>query len=254
MTATRVTKSDIVGGLRSVGVSEGQVLFAHSSLSAFGHVEGAADAVIDALLEAVAPGGTVVVPTFTWGMFHERDSADVTFDMLNTHSSTGRIPEVFRKRPEAIRSEHVCHSVAAIGPHARDVMGDGVHPFDKGGTFDRLYRLDARYLLLGVGFRVCTALHAVEERMQVPYRYYRDFVGATVIRSDGRRVPSRSVEFLRYPGYGNCFAKMRGVFEEAGILRTARVGEATVTAARIRDIIDAAAKLVAADPYYLVKP
>jgi aminoglycoside 3-N-acetyltransferase len=194
------------------------------------------------------------MPTFTWSLFHDRDATAVTFDLVNTPSNTGHITEVFRKRPGAIRSEHVCHSVAAIGPRARDVMGEGVRSFGPGSTFEQLYELDAQYLFLGVSFGVCSALHAVEESMQVPYRYYRDFVGSVLVRTDGQQVPSKSVEFLRHPEYGNHFEKMGAVFAEAGILHTTRIGEADVTLATIRDIIDVAKRLVAADPYYLTKP
>ena len=60
-----VTKDNIIKGLTSVGLNQGNVVLVHSSLSSFGYVEGGADAVIDALLETVGPAGTVVVPTFS---------------------------------------------------------------------------------------------------------------------------------------------------------------------------------------------
>ncbi len=67
---SNVRGSDITAALRRVGIGPGDVVFAHSSLSAFGHVEGGADAVIDALLDAVGGNGTVVLPAFTWGRYH----------------------------------------------------------------------------------------------------------------------------------------------------------------------------------------
>ena len=59
-----VSQSEIVEGLKAGGLVAGCPVLVHSSLSSFGHVEGGADAVIDALLEAV--GGTVLVPTSDW--------------------------------------------------------------------------------------------------------------------------------------------------------------------------------------------
>src|SRR4051812_28440789 len=47
---TRVTREDLVAGLREMGVAPGALLQVHSSLSALGYVEGGADAVVDALL------------------------------------------------------------------------------------------------------------------------------------------------------------------------------------------------------------
>ena len=235
---TRVTKEDILRGLREVGLSEGDVVLVHSSLSAFGHVEGGADTVIDALLETVGESGTVVVPTFDWGHAHKAER--VTFDVRNTSckKEMGIIPETFRLREEAKRSTHVCHSVAAIGPHTDAVIDEGKSSFGEGSTFHRLYDHDAWCLLLGVEFTSCTELHAVEEFMRVPYRYHRDYVGSTVILEDGTEVPSEALEFLRLEGYRNDFGKMREVLELHGVLRTTHIGDALVTNVRIRDIFD----------------
>ncbi len=233
-----VTQGDILTGLREVGLSEGDVVLVHSSLSAFGYVEGGADAVIDALLDAVGDTGTVVVPTFNWGPFH--NATGVTLDLRNTscRSEMGIIPETFRLREEATRSTHICHPVAAIGPRTREVMGHGVSSFGAGSTFHALYDHDAWNLLLGVEFTSCTELHAVEEYMQVPYRYHRDYPESTIILEDGTEVPSHSREFLRHDGYLNDFGKMRAVFEQHDVLHTTEVGDALVTNVRIRDIFD----------------
>ena len=233
-----VTKQAIRHALTAVGLATGDVVLVHSSLSAFGHVAGGADTVIDALLETVGPEGTVVVPTFTWGPFHNAER--VVLDLLNTSvkAEVGIIPETFRRRPEAKRSTHICHSVAAIGPHTDAVMGEGIRSFGAGSTFHRLYDLDAWCLFLGATFNSCTELHAVEEYMQVPYRYHRDFRGSTVILADGTEIESRSVEFLRYPDYHNDFARMRDVLGGHGVLNVTRIGEAEVINVRIRDILD----------------
>ena len=155
-----MTKQGIRKGLTDVGLKVGDVVLVHSSLSAFGYVEGGADTVIDALLETVGPEGTVVVPTFTWGPFHAAEK--VILDLVNTpvKDEVGIIPEAFRKRPEAKRSTHICHSVAAIGPHSDDVMGGGVSSFGKGSNFHQLCKLDAQCVCIGVAFGCCAELHA----------------------------------------------------------------------------------------------
>ncbi len=250
MSTTQVHQSDIEAGLHTVGLGHGDLVFVHSSLSAFGHVVGGADTVIDALLAVVGSEGTAVVPTFTWDRFHDERGA--VFNIANTPSEVGAITETFRLRPDARRSSHICHSVAAIGPKAEAVMGDGVRPFGKGSTFEQLVRLDSWYLFLGVGFEVCTALHHVEEMQQVPYRYYRDFRKSVVVFPDGRRRPSRAVEYLRRDGYRNDLARAGPVLADAGVLRTTEVGDATVTNIRMRDIIEIIGRRVETDPYFLV--
>ena len=54
---TPVTRDTLTRGLRELGVAPGSVLQVHSSLSRLGYVEGGAETVIDALLEAVGPDG-----------------------------------------------------------------------------------------------------------------------------------------------------------------------------------------------------
>ncbi len=244
-----VTQADLAAGLRAVGLAAGDTVLVHSSLSAFGHVVGGADAVLDALLAVLGPGGTLVLPTFTWGAFHQADEA--LFDVLATPCETGRVPETFRRRPGVLRGEHLCHSMAACGPHALAALGDGVRSFGDGSPFDVLYQLDAWNLLLGVTFQSCTALHAAEERCQVPYRAYRDYPRAQVRRADGSLVPSPAVEFLRQDGSSNDFAKLEAHFDAEGLLRTTQVGNARVINARVRAIIDSACRLLGEDVYAL---
>ena len=77
---------------------------------------------IDALLEAVGPGGTVLVPTLT-GNETLSPAHPPVFDPTRTPCWTGAIPEAFRKRPAAVRSQHP-HPLG--GGHW--ATGRGVHP------------------------------------------------------------------------------------------------------------------------------
>lgn len=251
-TRVRVTQADIVTGLRELGIAAGDVLFAHSSLSAFGFVVGGADAVVDALLATVGTGGTLVLPTFTWGASHA--ATDVRFELAGTPCETGRIPETFRQRSGVVRSTHICHSVAALGPAAAYALGEGVSSFGAGSTFDRLYELDSWNLMLGVSFNSCTALHSAEELERVPYRAHRDFRRSVVVHGDGRAEPCRSVEFLRQDGSSNDFAKMGEILARGGATRSCTVGEARCVNARIRDVIGVARRMLREDPYALSRP
>lgn len=245
-----VTRADIVEAMRRLGVQEGDRLFAHSSLSAFGCVEGGAEALCDALLDAVGKEGTVAMPTFTWSMNHRTEI--VTFDVAKDRCEVGAVPEAFRQRPEAIRDEHVCHSIAAIGRRAAEVVGDGVRSFAWGSGMYRLYEMDFWYVFLGCGFGACTALHTVEEVMQVPYRYYRHYHGSTVIRPNRERVPARSIEFLRYQPYANDFEKMGAICAQHGLVRDIRVGKARIMLLKMRELVDLGVKLMKEDITFLL--
>ena len=98
-----LTRDAIAAALREVGVQSGDVLFVHSSLSSMGYVEGGSDAAVDALLDALGPEGTFVVPTFT---FSRRGGGRRVFDPANDPSEMGRISETARTRAGARRSRH----------------------------------------------------------------------------------------------------------------------------------------------------
>ena len=52
-------------GLKSIGLSGGDTVIVHASLSRIGWTIGAERTVIEALLAAVEGGGTIVMPSFT---------------------------------------------------------------------------------------------------------------------------------------------------------------------------------------------
>lgn len=236
-TAPVVTRQDIVAGLRRVGLKPGNVAMIHSSLSAFGRVDGGPDTVIDAVLDVLGPNGTAVFPAFTWGRCHAIEEP-VVFDLAREEVKTevGIIPETFRRRPGVLRSPHLCHSFSALGPHAPDVMVGG-HAWGPDSAFARFEELDAWNLFLGVGTGSCTALHHVEELMHVPYREFRDYKGSVFLMPDGSRRPCDSVEFVRKPGVRNDFIKMGQVLAEHNVLRSTMVGTARILNVRIRDIV-----------------
>ena len=61
-----VLKDNIAEALKAVGVSKGQSIMVHTSLSSLGYVCGGAQIVIEALLESVGPEGTIMMPTQSW--------------------------------------------------------------------------------------------------------------------------------------------------------------------------------------------
>lgn len=168
-----IHKSDILQGFAALGLRKGDALMFHSSLSSFGYVEGGADAVIDGAIEAVGKSGTVVVPTFVQKVNGESATYRTRHEAWNidrSSSDVGHITEVFRQRPEAVRSDHCCDSLAAIGADAGNAMGGHgsagprLSPWDEkafghGSPWDWLVDRNALYVLMGVGFNVCSIFH-----------------------------------------------------------------------------------------------
>jgi aminoglycoside 3-N-acetyltransferase len=244
-----VQQRDIVRGLAALGVRSGDVLLVHSSLSRFGHVKGGADAVIDALLEAVGPDGTVMVPTHTWGTVNGRDPV---FDVRRSPSIVGKITEAFRARPQALRGLHPTHSCAAIGPMARDLLQDHetqVTPCGSKSPYQRLMDCRGKILFLGVTLRVNTSFHATEEIACVPWLFDR-FEVLYVVDHEGRKrpVPSR-----RHSGeMPRDYEKMEPILQARGAMVKGQIGGATVRAVDAGAMRDVVVPMQAEDPFLLL--
>ena len=243
----QVTRSDIVRGLRSLGLRAGDRVLAHSSLSSFGHVEGGADAVIDALLDVVGEAGTVLVPTLTGNENLSAQNPPV-FHVDNTPCWTGRIPETFRQRPDAVRSLHPTHSAAAIGADAMALTTshiDSLTPCDELSPYGKLAALEnGLILLIGVGQNSNTTFHYVEELAGVDYHLQRGLVEAR-IESEGA-ILSQHI-FIHAYGTARNFEVMEQVFIERGVQHFAQVGNATLRLIHAGGMVELTAKALRAD-------
>lgn len=233
--------------LAELGVRPGGVLMVHSSLSGTGLTP---TAVRDALLSALGPDGTLVVPAFTpensdtsreyhaftQGMT-EREKAAFRaamppFEQDSTPCPTmGALAECVRTTPGAVRSAHPQTSFAGLGPRAAELLADH-DPYCHLGErspLARLYEADARILLLRVGFEVCTAFHLAEYRMAEPppVRTYRCVVKAT----------DNWIEFEDLSLYDGDFGVL-GARLPRGLVTEAEVAGRTTVLLGMRDTVD----------------
>ncbi|MBL4847125.1 MAG: AAC(3) family N-acetyltransferase [Planctomycetes bacterium] len=136
-------------------------------MSKLGFVEGGPRAVIDALCEVVGPNATLLMPAYPMKstmLAHMRDAAP--FDMVADTSTMGKITELFRNRPGALRSAHPTHSVAALGPHAQ--LYTATHhksgsPCGPGSPFRLLAERGGAILCIGTGVGKVTSHHNIED-------------------------------------------------------------------------------------------
>jgi len=251
-----VTKEDIKRGLRQLGLKRGDVIGVHSSLSSFGYVEGGADAVIDALLETVGEKGTIVMPTYSTNRENvERTQREIElgvtwkskilpYDPKETPCWTGRIPETFRKRKGVVRSLNPTHSLAALGPKANELVQG----------WNKLLQADGYILLLGVDLSCCSAMHLAEEQVQLPPHILEKIESPPKPLEDyGPDLgwPEWDIGYGPYPD----FAKMEEPCKEHGVMKTVKIGEATVKLLRLRELIDLYAESLRKTPdlFYKVK-
>ena len=236
-----VTRNQLVDVICALGVRGGDLMIAHSSYKSLGGVDGGPAAVAEALAASVAPGGSMFVPTFTYG-------ADA-FDPATSPSRDGVITECVRKLPGAVRSLHPTHAVAGVGRDAAAILEghDRVHAFARESPLWRLWERDAWVLLIGVGHFANSAAHVAEELLEMPYLDRRR--RARVMRADGS---IEEVE-LRRPGCSDSWnAVLDAPLRARGAIREAIVGNAKLGLMRARDVVDVTVELLRRDPETLL--
>lgn len=258
-----VTKYDIKRGLEQLGLRNGDVVIVHSSLSSFGFVEGGAETVISALLETVGKEGTVVMPTYSANRRKVRRTGKekqlgvtwkydvLPYDPKQTPCWTGIIAETFRKANDAIRSLNPTHSIAAMGPKAKEIIDARGGSADEG--FKKVLELDGYVLLIGVGLGVCSAMHLAEERVQLPEHISRKLQPPLeLLEKYGRNMgwPKWDIGFEPYPD----FARMENPCKEHGIMKIAKIGKSEVKLLRLRELIDLCAEYLKRTPDVFYHP
>ena len=245
MSSDGVTRNDVEAGLRELGLSAGDRVMVHSSLSSFGHVEGGPQTVIDALMRVVGPTGTILMPSFNHGAPF-RDDGPGLFDPSTTPTTNGAIPDRFWRTEGVERSLNPTHAFAAWGRDADELVRDhhlGT-TMGAGSPLHRLWQSGGLVLLLGVGFRANTFHHVVETVTDAPCLGRR-------MEAYPVRLPDGTIERLRTWGWrdGTCPITDETRYEEplraTGAVREIRIGEATCTLVPMQACYEVIAGLLA---------
>lgn len=229
--------------LRTLGVREGGVLLVHASFRAIRPVQGGPLGVIEALREALGPGGTLTMPSWS-------GNDDEPFSPLTTPAAPdlGVVADTFWRLPGVIRSDHP-QAFAAAGPRAAEITSGPLPlpPHIPESPVGRVHDLDGQVLLLGVNHDADTSLHLAELLADVPYRVSRH---CTVLR-DGRPV---RVDYLENDHCCERFVLADEWLRSRRLQAEGRVGHAHARLARARDIVKVALEQLARDPLLFLHP
>lgn len=130
------------------------------------------DALLDGIMDALQPQGTLVMPAFSYSFTKGLD-----FDPAEPVTGMGLLAERFRLRPGTMRSPHPIFSVSASGHLADELVGTAIDDcFGPQSLFAALARPDCWLACLACPFSL-TFTHYVEQQAQVDYRYFKMFSG-----------------------------------------------------------------------------
>jgi aminoglycoside N3'-acetyltransferase len=235
------TRDELLADLRALPLPDGTIVMMHSSMSGIGYVEGGAQTIAEALLDVIVVerNGTLAVPTFTMeGGMADTLRSGAIFDVRTSPSEVGRLTEAIRQNPEAVRSLHPTHSVAAVGQYAQwltELHHVDPRSFGPVSPFGRLIEANGYVLGVGIDLGPVTFVHTVEDRGEFPKRVYtpdsplagmcRDQYGRLVEIKVMAHDPAASVTRIDRPNGVAIRSYMTAVFEAYGELRRYRIGD-----------------------------
>ena len=182
---TLYTQRELTGALREVGVGRGDMVMMHASVKAVGRVMGGPNVIIQAVLDALTPDGTLMmyagwndIPDFTSELppderqryLDEHPPFDpATARAVRDHSI---LAEFFRTWPVAQRSLNAEASMSAVGAKAEWLTRD--HPSDygygAGSPLAKLAESGGKVLMLGAPLDTITLLHYAENRAKLRHK------------------------------------------------------------------------------------
>lgn len=181
---TGYDRAGLTAAYRAVGVDAGGIVYLTGNLGRLGFpVDDAGRPIRDktaianlhltVLQDILGADGTLVFPTHSWGEV----AADTAFDPATTPCDYPLSQHILT-RCDSRRQIHPFASVAATGARAGEIIDQDLspHAYGAGSPFDRMTRMGARHVTLGLPVaRSISAVHHCEALAQVPYRYVKAF-------------------------------------------------------------------------------
>ncbi|MBQ7776761.1 MAG: AAC(3) family N-acetyltransferase [Lachnospiraceae bacterium] len=250
------TKQMLMNELKKMGLSGTETIMVHSSMKAIGDVEGGADTVVDAFMEYFEEG-LLLMPTHTWA---QMSAEYAIFDPDTEPSCVGIITNVFRKREGVVRSLHPTHSIAAYGKGAAEyIKGEenATTPCPPDGCWDRLRKVNAKILLLGVTHGRNTFIHSVDEALEIKDRLTKETTLMHIMMPDGSmkdiKMHRHYNSVLGTGSFSDHFDKMKQAFYDLDGAKEVKFGDAECILCDARKIFEICKRLFAIEEACIIE-
>jgi len=190
-----IDRRAMVKAFRRLGLGEGDTVCVHTAMRSLGYIVGGPNEIIEALMETVGPEGCIMMPSFPirGSMASYLDEGEV-YDVRETPSRTGVLPEIFRRRTDVHRSLHPTNPLAAWGRGAEELLRDhdrSLTPFGYETPYGRLVERDRSYILM-LGTHIHSLLHHLQERVEFPNLFLDEERVVPFVDADGIRREMRT--------------------------------------------------------------
>lgn len=245
-------QESIAEKIRAVGVTSGDVLYVASFSVVLGNAPQILPDTIKAFQSVLGEKGTLVMPAFNWDYCSGKD-----FDVNKTPSQVGRLTEIFRTSPGVLRTSKPPWCTFCVwGKLAKTIAQiKSPTPFGDQSVLQFLYDHDAKYVLLGCSYNdAAVHVHWLEEKYQVPYRYWKEFSGSVVV--DGKSFKDESRMFARRLDIGADIdsTPLTSIFDNTDKVKKINIGLGDMRCFKVRDYCDFMEPYFIKDKLVVLKP
>lgn len=219
--AETIGRAELTAQLKRLGLRSGDVVMTHAGMRKVGQVEGGAQGLIEAQLEAVGPSGTLLMVLGA----DEDDAFDAQTTPVDIEDM-GILAEVFRTYPGVRVSDHPADRFGALGQLAKEIVEPmPLHDYHgPGSPLERFAALDGKVLRLGADPDTVTLTHFAEYLAEVPNKIR---VRRRYVRADTGELWIESLDdtdgIVRWP-HGDYFAQIFLDYRSSGAVRLGPVG------------------------------
>lgn len=169
----KYTTNELIDLLKKTGFKKGDTVFVQAAWDSFYNYLGNENELIDGILEVIGNTGTLMMPAYPLLRKNKM------FDVRRSVTAAGMLAETFRNYPNVKRSANVQHSVCALGPNAKYLIGEhhkSLIRFDEFSPFYKLKNVNAKILILGLPhYSLGTIVHTIEATLYKNNPYFSNF-------------------------------------------------------------------------------
>jgi len=246
----------IKNALKRCGIKKGDILFLHTDISKLNNFKSDLKQQLETYFEAiksiVGVNGTIIVPAFYFEYSKRKKSFIIPGSPIS--KELGIFPNFFCKQKNVQRSLNPLTSVAAMGKHAKYICkGDNVSSYGVDSPFDKLTKLNAKMLFVGVDCRAMNYIHYIEYMVGVPHVYNKLF--KIPIYYKGKKINLPVCNQVRYLNYNVTYDKFTNTkkFERAGLVKKVKIGNGYIRTLNFVETFNFCKKKLQKNFYYFLK-
>lgn len=252
-----INKEDFINSLYQAGIKEGDCILVHSNITSLGMWEekyqnNILETIKECFLTVLGKTGTLCVPAY----FYEYARSATPFDVKNTPPSKelGVFSNYIFNDKNMKRSINPLTSICAIGEKNEFIVGGMTgNSYGYDTPWDRLMKVNAKMVFLGIDLRSMTFIHHCEHAMCVPHLYQKLFT--TKIYNDNEEIKVPICCQVRYLNFDIKYRvnELTSIFESNNLVKKSEIGRGLIRVIDFNECFEFLCNNIKSDLFFLLE-